>query len=432
MAQVIRAPASATAGELAQLQQLAGNRAVTELFAASQSSGFLSGLRQTIQTKLNIGNIEDPYEREADRVADSVMRMPVSSAQVAQRKPEAGSGGTPQTQAAAQGPGIGGSFQQLDGAAGGGSQLPDSTREFMEARFGADFGDVRVHADSESAQLNGAMQAQAFTHGRDIYFSPGRYKPDTQDGRKLLAHELTHVVQQTGASKVQRHGPQLGERDAGVETGAPGNQVSLKKLKMVLDFVRLKRKKDYGSIVRTLMKKMHIGRQDRERGHWWGEIGDMHGDFDEMRWESKESYGWWPPQEFGNPARRDIGNVNGVLQRLGHPRRDPLHLFKVGKREMFHPVMEVDENKEYDEVRYKMTEEIRKFSKGFETRWWPNRGWGDNNLDFLEQMSRKFKWKYKDAEAWLRDPEEIEDMQAHGDIRDSDRRDDLENWDIRI
>jgi flagellar biosynthesis GTPase FlhF len=81
---------------------------------------------------------------------------------------------------------------------GGGNPLPEETRAFMEPRFGADFGGVRVHTGSEAAQMSSELSAQAFTHGQDIYLGAGRYDPGTTAGKRLLAHELTHVVQQTG------------------------------------------------------------------------------------------------------------------------------------------------------------------------------------------------------------------------------------------
>jgi hypothetical protein len=90
---------------------------------------------------------------------------------------------------------------QLNTTKGGGSPLPDDVRSFMEPRFGADFSQVRVHTDSQAVQMNQAVGAQAFTHGSDIYFGEGK-SPGISD---LTAHELTHVVQQTGG--VQRKLP---------------------------------------------------------------------------------------------------------------------------------------------------------------------------------------------------------------------------------
>jgi hypothetical protein len=84
---------------------------------------------------------------------------------------------------------------------GAGSPLPDETRTYMEPRFGADFSGVRVHTGGEAAQLNRQISAQAFTHGQDIYLSEDKYDPGSEAGKRLLAHELTHVVQQTGSGQ---------------------------------------------------------------------------------------------------------------------------------------------------------------------------------------------------------------------------------------
>ena len=88
---------------------------------------------------------------------------------------------------------------------GGGQPMADGVRGTMEGAFGADFNDVRVHTNSEADVLNRQLNAKAFTTGQDIYFREGEYDPGTGAGRELLAHELTHVVQQTGAAKsIQR------------------------------------------------------------------------------------------------------------------------------------------------------------------------------------------------------------------------------------
>lgn len=88
----------------------------------------------------------------------------------------------------------------LQNTKGGGTPMPDSTRNFMENRFGADFSGVRIHTGSTAVQLNREVHAQAFAHGNDVYFNAGKYAPHTPEGGLLLAHELTHTIQQ-GASK---------------------------------------------------------------------------------------------------------------------------------------------------------------------------------------------------------------------------------------
>ncbi len=86
---------------------------------------------------------------------------------------------------------------------GGGQAMPDTIRQPMEQAFGADFSNVRVHTDAQSDQLSRSINAQAFTTKNDIFFSEGKYNPGSRSGQELLAHELTHVVQQNG-SGVQR------------------------------------------------------------------------------------------------------------------------------------------------------------------------------------------------------------------------------------
>jgi hypothetical protein len=80
-----------------------------------------------------------------------------------------------------------------------GEPLPEATRRDLGSRMGADFGAVRVHHDQVAAQMCGDLNAHAFTLGRDIYFNTGRYDPGSAAGTHLLAHELTHTIQQTGA-----------------------------------------------------------------------------------------------------------------------------------------------------------------------------------------------------------------------------------------
>jgi hypothetical protein len=82
----------------------------------------------------------------------------------------------------------------------GGEPLPEGTRELMESRFGESFDGVRIHADDEAAASAVALDANAYTTGRDVYFAQGQYAPESHDGQKLLAHELAHVVQHEGTN----------------------------------------------------------------------------------------------------------------------------------------------------------------------------------------------------------------------------------------
>jgi hypothetical protein len=175
--------------------------------------------RLPLQAKLEVGDVDDPLEREADGVADRVMRMsdPASTVSRAgaslsraagdalsrkccegragqeeeklRRKP-----GPPATAAP------GGDFtappvvHEVLGSRG--RPLDRSIRAFMEPRFGRDFGGVQVHSDERAARASAAVGAIACTVGDHIVFGTGQYRPGSSDGRRLIAHELAHVVQQ--------------------------------------------------------------------------------------------------------------------------------------------------------------------------------------------------------------------------------------------
>jgi Domain of unknown function (DUF4157) len=138
----------------------------------------------TVQPKLAVGATTDPLEREADRVAEQVMRVPGSPSVSGKSRVEADSA-----------PAI-----VHDVLQSGGEPLDRTTRSFFEPRFRRDFSSVRIYADSQAASSAKDVAAKAYTVGNKIVFNSGQYTPHTQEGRKLLAHELTHVVQQGGAA----------------------------------------------------------------------------------------------------------------------------------------------------------------------------------------------------------------------------------------
>ena len=202
-----------------------------------------------IQAKLKVGAPNDAYEQEADRVADRVMSaswspaapvggqalvapgiqrlcseceeeaataMPLS--EQVQRQPQEeeeevfqakGLGDQVQRQAEEEEEEIqtkregggeaslsSGLSRKVAGLNGGGRPLPAPLRAFYEPRFGTDFSDVNLHTDAQAGGMARALRARAFTRGTDIVFGQGEYAPDSWRGRHLLAHELTHVVQQ--------------------------------------------------------------------------------------------------------------------------------------------------------------------------------------------------------------------------------------------
>ncbi|NEN98160.1 MAG: DUF4157 domain-containing protein, partial [Moorea sp. SIO3I7] len=205
-----------------QLQRKLGNQAVNRL----------------IQTKMQVGEPNDVYEKEADTVAAQVMRMSAPSVQnqmeeeEIQTKPIAlqlqsdeeeiqtkpiglqlqseeediqtkpialqlqSEEEEIQTKAnPGQTPAVSPNLEtKIQSRRGTGQPLPASTRAFMEPRFGANFSGVRVHTDSSAVQMNKELGAQAFTHGRDIFYGAGK----SPGKNSLTAHELTHTIQQTG------------------------------------------------------------------------------------------------------------------------------------------------------------------------------------------------------------------------------------------
>jgi murein DD-endopeptidase MepM/ murein hydrolase activator NlpD len=232
--------ASSPFAQVLHLQRTIGNKAVTRLIQSG-----------SLQAKLKISPPNDIYEQEADRVAEQVMRMPEpkqslvnnhsslvqrestfpeceeKEAEGIQAKPlveqitplvqrqmdeeedlqakpmiqrqeneeeeeqaqlKGAPGGTPEVS-----PGI---ESNINSMKGGGQPLSESSRSFFESRFGANFSQVRVHTESKAAQTAQAINAKAFTTGKDIVFGSGQYSPGTSSGKRLLAHELTHTIQQ--------------------------------------------------------------------------------------------------------------------------------------------------------------------------------------------------------------------------------------------
>lgn len=177
-------------------------------------------VKSIIRPKLKIGAPNDKYEQEADRVADQVMNMsepiksslPGTSSQLdrtispksisplkcntclenknlIQKKENETTEVFPATDS---------NIQSIEGS---GKPLSRSERSFFESRFGEDFSDVRIHNDSRATSITRSINARAFTLGQNVVFGTGEYSLDSATGKKLLAHELTHVVQQRDTKK---------------------------------------------------------------------------------------------------------------------------------------------------------------------------------------------------------------------------------------
>lgn len=202
-----------------ELQRSAGNRAVGRLLGS-------------VQPKVMVGHARDPAERQADEVADQVVRFlqrgaadprdarrqPISSAAVAAPAPVVGlEGGALDAD----------TESSLGAALSGGRRLDEANRCSMERAFGVDFGAVRLHTGTRAAALNARLQASAFTIGRHIFFRGAAPDPNRRSSQALLAHELAHTVQQgmspvrRSAQTAQRHEPDGGTLFGLVESVAP-------------------------------------------------------------------------------------------------------------------------------------------------------------------------------------------------------------------
>lgn len=207
------------------LQRTVGNRAVQRLLAG-----------RAVQTRLSVNAPGDVYEQEADAVARQVVASlagPTAAGDAGvQRHPEAEDDeriltkpvsvqrmdppvsdeddevamAKPSLQRQEDGPTpVEPEVESAIGAArGGGAPMDGGVRGAMEGAFGVDFGGVRIHTGAQSDALNQAVQARAFTTGQDIFFRQGEYDPGSQGGKELLAHELTHVVQQNGPALARK------------------------------------------------------------------------------------------------------------------------------------------------------------------------------------------------------------------------------------
>ena len=201
-------PSSDRASALLALQQTQGNQYVQRVVTG-------------IQAKLRIGQPGDKYEQEADYVADEVMRMPE---QLMQQQPEEeedliqtepiAEQITPLVQKqveeekkeeeilqtkelSGQSAGVTPDLEsRIQALKGGGQPLPESICAYFEPRFGYDLSQVRIHTDAYTADIAKAINARAFTFGQNIGFASGEYNPESFIGKKLLAHELVHTIQQ--------------------------------------------------------------------------------------------------------------------------------------------------------------------------------------------------------------------------------------------
>ena len=184
-----------------------------------------------IQPKLEIGNQDDQFRQRAGRVADAVIQRKCAHCEEeehVQKKRNGSNSSENKTNSELS--------SRLQANRGLGQPLSASVQSEMNLKIGADFGGVNIHTGTDAIGMNKSLGARAFTHGKDIYFNTGEYNPATTKGKHLLAHELTHTIQQgrspTHQQNIQRvplpadpiHDPILDQFSS--ETGIPRDQAS--------------------------------------------------------------------------------------------------------------------------------------------------------------------------------------------------------------
>ena len=198
-----RLPGPASLPPTLQLHRTLGNQGVQRLLAT-----------HALQAKLRVSQPDDPYELEADRIAEHVMRMPVPEERGKAPCAACAGGGSPCPECAAKSARPLWRKETVPSAPLTGQLAPDDllqglgpgrpldvdTRAFFEPRFGHDFGQVRVHADARAAESARMVNALAYTVGSNVVFGAGSYVPQSSAGQRLMAHELAHVIQQGSAA----------------------------------------------------------------------------------------------------------------------------------------------------------------------------------------------------------------------------------------
>lgn len=209
---------SLSGDERQQLESAIGTKATGEVLTGKQwvpeFKGISGQLWDTVpvQAKLTIGRVGDKYEREADRVAKDVVQRISTPVSKLQQKPQenaiASDSETPssivrqhlhlqtQRKTAISGTAPPNLERDINHAKSGGQPISSSLQQKMSSAMGADFSRVKIHTDTRADQLNRSIQARAFTAGGAIFFRKGAYNPYSKGSQELIAHELTHVMQQ--------------------------------------------------------------------------------------------------------------------------------------------------------------------------------------------------------------------------------------------
>jgi Domain of unknown function (DUF4157) len=188
-------------------------------FAALNTPGFNQKSQSLffaplVQPKLTLNQPNDVYEEEADRTADKVMRTPINEPAFFSSQNHFESGvqlkckdcedeeKLDRKESSSKPAEANSNVSSFIGSLSSkGSPLPESTKGFFEPRFGYDFSNVKIHDDADAAKSAQSINALAYTTGNNIVFNQNQFSPESESGKKLLAHELAHVIQQKGQSQ---------------------------------------------------------------------------------------------------------------------------------------------------------------------------------------------------------------------------------------
>lgn len=347
------APASSVAteaGRLLALQQTMGNRAVARMLASS----------------LEVTPADHAFERQAETAESALHResqVLVGAPANASRRPS-------------------------PLATGGGSALDGAVRRRLEPSLGS-LESVRVHTGESADALTASLGGEALTHGSDVFVSRDHYRPGTEQGAELLAHEAAHA---TGAALAS-------------------GRIHLKRTKKHLDFVRIK-KKDTHIAREVTYRFLHAigadkqaekvitdqhGEQYDTYGHWWVEVGSLATAGDLSSWRPAKSYGWWPSQGVNLKQTLKIQTIPGVLNR--NQPQDPHHGDRAEVE--YHPVLEVDDAAAYVTVRDQVLNDVEAFARGFSGSWNWRLRWGKNCHTFVDRLKTKTKLHHQKSKSWL-------------------------------
>lgn len=341
---------STPGGEAVKLQRTIGNRAVARMLASS----------------LEVTPADHGFERQAEQAERAAGDASAPVARASHPRPS----------------------RRSPLATGGGAPLDTTVRRGLEPSLGS-LDAVRVHTGQDADALTASLGAEALTHGSDVFVASDHYRPSTQRGAGLLAHEAAHAT-----------GPAVAS-----------GRIHLKRSKKHLDFLRVKKKETHIArevAYRFLTKigaKSQAGKVITDQhgdeydtyGHWWVEAGSLGTPGDLSSWRPAESYGWWPSTSVSLLQTLKIDRVDGLLNQGGGG--DP-HEGDRAEIE-YHPVLEVDDAADYDTVRDRVVGDVRSFATGFTGSWNWRLAWGKNCHTFIDRLKKRLKLHHQSAKGWL-------------------------------